>query len=107
MSGTQFSSADGLSLPNSAGSPVDIVVVLGYRPGFVKVWTNLGGTNPDSYESFDSAIRADKVLKTTGSSGVVTVVTNANGITFQENGFTLKAAAQTASGLNSAIAYRA
>jgi hypothetical protein len=83
----------------SAASAAAVTVTLGYRPAFVEFCQNSGGTNPNIYKINDAAA-ADRVVLDTGSTGVLTLVTNANSITISDSGFTVAAAAQTNSGTN-------
>ena len=83
----------------SAATAAAVTVTLGYRPSFVQFCQNSAGTNPNLYWCNDSTV-ADRVLLDTGSTGVLTVVTNANCITISDTGFSIAAAAQTNSGTN-------
>ena len=86
----------------SAATAVDVTVALGYRPGMVLFFGDTGATSPNIFIGIDSALSgaADKVLKITGTTGVVTVVTNAAGIAFSDTGFTVDSTTQANSGTN-------
>ena len=103
MPGTQFPSADRGNVTSAATAAL-ITVTLGFRAGYVQLTVNSGGTNPDIITKNDAA--TDRVTLVTGSTGVITKLTDANSITITDNGFTVAAGVQTDSGENEWLAVR-
>ena len=88
----------------SAGSPALVTETIGYQPSLVILYAATAATNPNMFVK--AAIDPTKTMKTNGADGVVTSPADASGILITATGFTVAAAAQTASGLNMWIAFR-
>ena len=88
----------------SASTAVDVTEVVGFVPTLLMVFIDIGGTNPNMIVK--SGAEADESMLTTGSTGVITSPADTSAITLTSAGFTVVAAGQVNSGVNSWIAFR-
>lgn len=90
----------------STAGPAAHTETLPWAPSLFILYTANGAANPDMYTA--TAANIVSTMRTLGSSGVISLVTVANGITINTttSAVLIAAAAQVASGVNNWIAFK-
>lgn len=88
----------------SAATAAAVTEVVGFQPSLIMAFIDIGGTSPNMLVK--TVVEADETMLTTGTTGVITTPADTSGIALTAAGFTVAAAAQVNSGVNSWIAFR-